>query len=166
METEQQRLRNSSVATAITHDDWMLKDLRCSLVTNGEVLCCSKQWRADWSEQVWPRPCPLVDETYVNTTQSPSKTLFYCIMSFNLVLVFIFWDIFFGKSNFQLCLSVISTSKVHESQWHTIPSMHFGAWGGSVVQHCVSSAKGCGFNSQWAHILIKTCIAWMHCKSL
>ncbi len=38
---------------------------------------------------------------------------------------------------------------------------------GSVVEHCVSSAKGCGFNSQGTHILIKKkCIAWMHCKSL
>ncbi len=26
---------------------------------------------------------------------------------------------------------------------------------GSVVEHCVSSAKGCGFNSQGTHILIK-----------
>ncbi len=31
---------------------------------------------------------------------------------------------------------------------------------GSVVEHCVS-----GFNSQGTHIF-KTCIAWMHCKSL
>ncbi len=37
---------------------------------------------------------------------------------------------------------------------------------GSVVEHCASSAKGCGFNSQGTHILIKQCIAWMHCKSL
>ncbi len=36
---------------------------------------------------------------------------------------------------------------------------------GSVVVHCVSSAKGCGFNSQGTHIL-KKCIVWMHCKSL
>ncbi len=28
---------------------------------------------------------------------------------------------------------------------------------GSVVEHCVSSAKGCGFNSQGTHIL-KKCI--------
>ncbi len=35
---------------------------------------------------------------------------------------------------------------------------------GSVVEHCVSSAKGCGFNSQGTHMLIKKqCIA---CKSL
>ncbi len=27
---------------------------------------------------------------------------------------------------------------------------------GSVVEHCVSSAKGCGFNSQGTRILIKT----------
>ncbi len=27
---------------------------------------------------------------------------------------------------------------------------------GSVVEHCISSAKGCGFNSQGTHILIKT----------
>ncbi len=26
---------------------------------------------------------------------------------------------------------------------------------GSVVEHCVSSAKGCGFNSKVTHILIK-----------
>ncbi len=26
---------------------------------------------------------------------------------------------------------------------------------GSVVEHCVSSAKGCGFDSQGTHILIK-----------
>ncbi len=37
---------------------------------------------------------------------------------------------------------------------------------GSVVGNCVSSAKGCGFNSQGTHILTKKCIAWMHCKSL
>ncbi len=35
-----------------------------------------------------------------------------------------------------------------------------------MVEHCVSSANGCGFNSQGTHILIKKCIAWMHCKSL
>ncbi len=28
----------------------------------------------------------------------------------------------------------------------------------SVVEHCVSSAKGCGFDSQGTHILIKKCI--------
>ncbi len=32
---------------------------------------------------------------------------------------------------------------------------------GSVVEHCVSSAKGCGFDSQGTHILIKE-----KCKSL
>ncbi len=32
-----------------------------------------------------------------------------------------------------------------------------------MVEHCVSSAKGRGFNSQGTHILIKKCI---HCKSL
>ncbi len=26
---------------------------------------------------------------------------------------------------------------------------------GSVVEHCVSSAKGCGFDSQGTHILMK-----------
>ncbi len=26
---------------------------------------------------------------------------------------------------------------------------------GSVVEHCISSAKGCGFNSQGTHILMK-----------
>ncbi len=31
----------------------------------------------------------------------------------------------------------------------------FGRSCGSVVEHCVSSAKGCGFNSQGTHILIK-----------
>ncbi len=31
------------------------------------------------------------------------------------------------------------------------------------LEHCISSAKGCGFNSQGTHILIKKCIA---CKSL
>ncbi len=36
---------------------------------------------------------------------------------------------------------------------------------GSVVEHCISSAKGRGFNSQGTHIL-KKCIARMHCKSL
>ncbi len=36
---------------------------------------------------------------------------------------------------------------------------------GSVVEHCVSSAKGCGFNSQETHT-DEQCIAWMHCKSL
>ncbi len=37
---------------------------------------------------------------------------------------------------------------------------------GSVVEHCVSRANGCGFISQGTHILIKRYIAWMHCKSL
>ncbi len=37
---------------------------------------------------------------------------------------------------------------------------------GSVVEHCVSSTKGCGFDSQRRHILKNNCIAWMHCKSL
>ncbi len=35
-----------------------------------------------------------------------------------------------------------------------------------VVEHWVSSAKGCGFNSQGTHIQIKKCIARMYCKSL
>ncbi len=30
---------------------------------------------------------------------------------------------------------------------------------GSVVEHCDSSVKGHGFNSQGTHILIKKCIA-------
>ncbi len=30
---------------------------------------------------------------------------------------------------------------------------------GSVVEHYVSTAKGCGFDSQGTHIVIKTCIA-------
>ncbi len=37
---------------------------------------------------------------------------------------------------------------------------------GSVVEHCVSNAKGCGFDSQGTQILITKCIPWMHCKSL
>ncbi len=37
---------------------------------------------------------------------------------------------------------------------------------GSVVVHCVSSAKGCRFNSQGTHILTKKCITWMQCKSV
>ncbi len=37
---------------------------------------------------------------------------------------------------------------------------------GSVVEHCVSSAKCFGFNSQGTHIFIKKCIAWMYSKSL
>ncbi len=37
---------------------------------------------------------------------------------------------------------------------------------GSVVEHCASSAKGCGFNSQGTPIRTKKCIAWMYCKSL
>ncbi len=37
---------------------------------------------------------------------------------------------------------------------------------GSVVEHCVSSTKGCGFNSQASNLLIKKFIACMHCKSL
>ncbi len=37
---------------------------------------------------------------------------------------------------------------------------------GSVVEHCVSCAKGCGFDSQGTHILMKMLITWMHCKSL
>ncbi len=38
----------------------------------------------------------------------------------------------------------------------------------SVVEHCVSSAKGHGFNSQGTHMkhTDKKCIAWIHCKSL
>ncbi len=32
---------------------------------------------------------------------------------------------------------------------------------GSVVENCVSSAKGCGFDSQGTHILTKKCITWM-----
>ncbi len=37
---------------------------------------------------------------------------------------------------------------------------------GSVVEHCVSSSRGCGFNSQGTHILGKKSTAWMHCQSL
>ncbi len=37
---------------------------------------------------------------------------------------------------------------------------------GSVVEHCVSSAKGHGFNSQGTHILTKKIITWRQCKSL
>ncbi len=37
---------------------------------------------------------------------------------------------------------------------------------GSVVEYCVSSSRGCGFNSQGTHILGKKSTAWMHCKSL
>ncbi len=34
-------------------------------------------------------------------------------------------------------------------------TLHFLCTCGSVVEHCVSSAKGRGFNSQGTHILIK-----------
>ncbi len=34
---------------------------------------------------------------------------------------------------------------------------------GSVVEHCVSSAKGCGFNSQKTCILIKKCNVYPKC---
>ncbi len=37
---------------------------------------------------------------------------------------------------------------------------------GSMVEHCVSNAKGYGFDSQGTRILIKKHIAWMHRKSL
>ncbi len=37
---------------------------------------------------------------------------------------------------------------------------------GSVVEHCVSSAKGCGFDSQGTHILIKNVYSECNCKSL
>ncbi len=37
---------------------------------------------------------------------------------------------------------------------------------GSVIEHCVSSKKGCGFNSQETHKLTKKFIIWLHCKSL
>ncbi len=33
------------------------------------------------------------------------------------------------------------------------------------LEHCVSSAKGWGFDSHGTHA-DKTCIAWMHCKSI
>ncbi len=36
---------------------------------------------------------------------------------------------------------------------------------GSVVEHCVSSAKGCGFDSQGTHILMKM-FKQCNCKSL
>ncbi len=35
-----------------------------------------------------------------------------------------------------------------------------------MVEHCVSRAKGCGFDSQGTHVLMKTCTVWMYCKSL
>ncbi len=37
---------------------------------------------------------------------------------------------------------------------------------GSVVEHCVSSAKGCGFDSQGTHILMKMYNLNANCKSL
>ncbi len=36
---------------------------------------------------------------------------------------------------------------------------------GSVAEHCVSSAKGCGFIPR-EHTYWQKCITWMHCKSL
>ncbi len=47
-------------------------------------------------------------------------------------------------------------------------NIHIQCSCGSVVEHCVSNAKGCGFNSQGTHILTKNkkCISWLHCKSL
>ncbi len=37
---------------------------------------------------------------------------------------------------------------------------------GSVVEHCVTSAKGCGFDSQGTHILTKNVKSECNCKSL
>ncbi len=37
---------------------------------------------------------------------------------------------------------------------------------GSVVEHCVRSAKGCGFNSQGTQILLKNLQPECNCKSL
>ncbi len=76
------------------------------------------------------------------------------------------------------CPRIKLTTFQHTSSWGglAVPNFELYYWSfqlkalqcscGSVVEHCVSSAKGCGFNSQGTHILIKTCIAWMHCKSL
>ncbi len=35
-----------------------------------------------------------------------------------------------------------------------------------MIEHCVSSEKGCGFNSHETHILTKKFTIWLHCKSL
>lgn len=103
-----------------TPDGWMLNELRCSLVTNAEFLCCSKQWRADWSDQVcepWTQPCHVVDETYVRITQSSllHDELQPCVIKSANVMIFfcLFLDLFFGKSNFPFCVCVMSPNKIY-----------------------------------------------------
>ncbi len=54
---------------------------------------------------------------------------------------------------------------------HSSPLMLCWCSCGSVVEHCVSSAKGCGFNSQGTHILTKTMynlnkLLWMSAKCI
>ncbi len=74
------------------------------------------------------------------------------------VNIIIFWD-----NDFWLSLAVSS----NHQKYKKIKLLKCSC--GSVVEHCVSNAKGCGFNFQGTHMLInyiKNCIAWLHCKSL
>ncbi len=57
-----------------------------------------------------------------------------------------FWD----RSMFVL---VISNIHISFHKLLTLPLNMFPC--GSVVEHCISSARGCGFDSQGTHILMK-----------
>ncbi len=74
---------------------------------------------------------------------------------------------------FNMYINMYSKCKVKKKKFSLIVILHDNVVDqfvfcscGSVVDYCISSAKGCGFNSQGTHILIKKCIAWMQCKSL
>ncbi len=72
---------------------------------------------------------------------------------------------------FQICMTLFFLWNTKEDILKKVSVFFVGimkvCFCGSVVEHCVSSAKSCGFNSQGTHILTKKkCITRMQCKSL
>ncbi len=68
-------------------------------------------------------------------------------------------NVAYEKSSSEQIVKVF-TNLAAQTAFHTQKYIFRVCSCGSVVEHCVSSIKGCGFNSKRTHT-DKKCIAWM-----
>ncbi len=107
---------------------------------------------------------PLIWATFMYGTKSDAGLMFCNSCNFYVTVDRHLSQFWWNHSSFhiplvtQLIWMVVSVETVRYKYYGTCSC-------GSVVEHCVSSAKGRGFNSQGTH-MTKKCITWMSCKSL
>ncbi len=115
---------------------------------------------------------PLIWATFMYGTKSDAGLMFcnscnfyaHCRSTFVTILM---EPLKFSHTSSLLVTQLIWKIGMMVVSGETVRYKYFGTCScGSVVEHCVSSAKGRGFNSQGTHIMTKKIITWMSCKSL